>query len=118
MNVKVASLGYWQRGDHGIPHQWQRKVVDIEREWYYGPDQRHSAPVDLAVTHNGRFWYGINVGSGTLLGWRVQADGQLTFLGKVEPIPTLRKVTGVTPRIPAAPLPSISRISPRMYAEC
>jgi len=56
----------------------------------------HSAPVDLALTHNGRFLYGINVGSGTLLGWRVQADGQLSFLGQVEPIPT--SATGLVAR--------------------
>jgi 6-phosphogluconolactonase (cycloisomerase 2 family) len=47
-----------------------------------------SAPVDLALTHNGRFLYDINVGTGTLIGWRVEADGRLTFLQQVESIPT------------------------------
>ncbi len=55
-----------------------------------------SKPVDLALTRGGLFLYGINVGTGTLLGWRVQADGQLSFLGQVEPIPT--SATGLVAR--------------------
>jgi len=47
----------------------------------------NSKPVDLALTRDSRFLYGINVGTGTLLGWRVQADGQLVFIQTTEAIP-------------------------------
>ena len=55
-----------------------------------------SKPVDLALTRNTRFLYDINIGSGTLLGWRVEEDGQLTFLRQVEQIPT--SATGLVAR--------------------
>lgn len=55
-----------------------------------------SKPVDLALTRGSRFLYGINVGTGTLIGWRVQVDGQLTFLRQVEQVPT--SATGLVAR--------------------
>ena len=55
-----------------------------------------SDPVDLALTRDSRFLYGINVGSGTLIGWRVQAEGQLVFLKQVEKIPS--SATGLVAR--------------------
>ena len=55
-----------------------------------------SEPVDLALTRDSRFLYGINVGSGTLIGWRVEADGQLIFLQQVEKI--LPSATGLAAR--------------------
>ena len=47
----------------------------------------NSKPVDLALTRRSRFLYGINVGTGTLIGWRVEEDGQLTFLRQIVQIP-------------------------------
>ncbi len=47
-----------------------------------------SKPVDLALTRRSRFLYGINVGTGTLIGWRVEEGGQLTFLRQIVQIPT------------------------------
>ena len=55
-----------------------------------------SNPVDLALTRDSRFLYGINVGTGTLLGWRVKEDGQLVFLQQVEQIPA--SATGLVAR--------------------
>ncbi|MGI8772631.1 MAG: lactonase family protein, partial [Acidobacteriaceae bacterium] len=54
-----------------------------------------SGPLDLALTRASRFLYVIN-GAGTLLGWRVRADGQLIFLNQIEKIPA--SATGLVAR--------------------
>lgn len=55
-----------------------------------------SKPVDLALTRDSRFLYGINVGTGTLLGWYVKADGQLVSTRRIEQIPV--SATGLVAR--------------------
>ena len=39
-----------------------------------------SAPIDLALTDNGRFLYSLNSGANTIGAFRVQSDGSLTRL--------------------------------------
>lgn len=46
-----------------------------------------SSPVDIALTRESRFLYSVNAGAGTLIGWRVQADGQLISLQQVLRLP-------------------------------
>ncbi len=55
-----------------------------------------SLPVDLALSRDGRFLYGVNDGTGTIFAWRVRADGQLTFLQKIEHVPA--SATGLVAR--------------------
>jgi 6-phosphogluconolactonase (cycloisomerase 2 family) len=46
-----------------------------------------SAPIDLALTDNGRFLYSLNSGANTIGAFRVRADGSLTPLPFVEGLP-------------------------------
>lgn len=47
-----------------------------------------SAPIDLALTDNGRFLYSLNSGTNTIGAFRVRADGMLTPLAIVPGLPT------------------------------
>ena len=47
-----------------------------------------SAPIDLALTDNGRFLYSLNSGANTIGAFRVQSDGSLTRLPFTRGVPS------------------------------
>ena len=51
------------------------------------PDANISKPTDMALTPGSRYLYVIEVGIGTVVGWRVEANGSLTFTGAVTVLP-------------------------------
>jgi len=69
-----------------ISHSGRLSLLDANG--VSAPTGNGSSPVDLALTRATDFLYDINVGTGTLIGWRVQqSDGKLLFLNQVEKIP-------------------------------
>ena len=55
-----------------------------------------SKPVELALTRDSSFLYDLNSGNGTLLGWRVKADGRLISIRQIEQVPV--SATGLVAR--------------------
>lgn len=46
-----------------------------------------SAPIDMALSRNGRFLYVLDIGNGTLRPYAIEKDGTLTGLGPISGVP-------------------------------
>src|SRR5215470_17549348 len=55
-----------------------------------------STPTDLALSENSRFLFSLNLGAGTVAGWRIGSDGALTFTGVATGMPP--SATGIAAR--------------------
>lgn len=56
------------------------------------------APVDAALTPNGRFLYNVDAGSGTISMFRIKANGSLISLGEVGGLPEEEGAVGIVAR--------------------
>ena len=57
------------------------------------------APVDVAITTNGRFLYNVNAFDGTVSAFQInKADGSLTSLGAVNGLPINDGAVGIAAR--------------------
>lgn len=58
--------------------------------------QTDENPVDLAISHNGRFLYAVNAGSGTIRAYAINGStGSLTDLGSVDGLPVHDGAVGI-----------------------